>query len=342
MITRRQFVGGLAFSQGICLAAATPGASGAGEAPPRSFIGPLVIALIAPSQAPDEVRVKWQPLADKLARRLGMSVELEVSRQYADVVKAVVSGRAHVAWLSNASALEVVESGSAEVFATMRVRGPEGQGVSGYRSQIVVRDDSPIRNVEDLLGNGKSLTLRMGDAKSTSGYIIPYYYLFARRGLNPAEIFKSVLTGNHSNNMAAVIRGEADAASTNDEEVKKLAQRDAGGARRLRVVWSSQEIRQSPLLWSTALPPSVHAGIKDVVFGFGQTSAEQQMLMEMNRVVKFVPSSNRQLQPIADIDLFTARRNLAADTTFTSAQKTAAEAKINSRATRLEMLLKRY
>ena len=323
MITRRCFASAIAFIQGACLVPVVHGATAAASAP-RGFTGPLVLALIAPSQEPEEVRARWLPLANKLARRLGVSVELEVSRQYADVVKAAVSGRAHVAWLSNASALEAVESGSAEVFATMQVRGPDGHALGGYRSQIVVRDDSSIRTVEDLLAKGKSLTLRMGDTKSTSGYLIPYYYLFARRGLNPVDMFKSVFTGSHADNMAAVISAKADAATTNDEEVKKLAQRDTAGAQRLRVVWSSQEIRQSPLLWSTALPLQVRTVIKDVVFGFGQTPPEQHALMEMNRIVKFVPSSNRQLQPIADIEMFTARRTLASDTTLTPVQRSAA------------------
>jgi phosphonate transport system substrate-binding protein len=147
--------------------------------------------------------------------------------------------------------------------------------------------------------------------------------------------------GGHVDNMDAVLRGEADATTTNDEEVKKLAQRDPAGARRLRAIWSSQEIRQSPLLWSTALPPQVRAAIKDTVFGFGQNAAEQQALMDMNRIVKFVPSSNRQLLPIADIDLFTARSTLAADKSLSPDQKAAAEVQINRRATRLEVMLKR-
>jgi phosphonate transport system substrate-binding protein len=340
MIRRRQWLAGFALAPGVMCSVPVRGAPAA--APPvRGFEGPLVVGLIAPSQAPEEVRAKWRPLADKLARRLGVPVELQVSAQYADVVKAAASGRAHVTWLSNASALEAVESGGAEVFATMQVRGPDGQALTGYRSQIVVRDDSPLRSVDDLLAQAPKLSLRMGDAKSTSGYIIPFYYVFARRGLNPATLFKSMAIGGHVDNMDAVLRGEADATTTNDEEVKKLAHRDAASARRLRAIWSSQEIRQSPLLWSTALPPQVRAAIKDTVFGFGQNAAEQQALMDMNRIVKFVPSSNRQLLPIADIDLFTARSTLAADKTLSADQKAAAEVQINRRATRLEVLLKR-
>jgi phosphonate transport system substrate-binding protein len=341
MIHRRHWVASL----GLCPAAWWGGSALAAPAAPtppvRGFEGPLVIGLIAPSQAPDEVRAKWRPLADKLARRLAVAVELQVSSQYADVVKAASTGKAHLAWLSNASALEAVESGSAEVFATMQVRGPDGQALTGYRSQIVVRDDSPLRTVDELVSRAPALSMRMGDAKSTSGYIIPFYYVFARRGLNPATLFKSVAPGNHADNMAAVLRGEADACTTNDEEVKKLAQRDPAQARRLRAIWSSQEIRQSPLLWSTALSPQMRSAIKDTVFGFGQSAAEQQALMEMNRIVRFVPSSNRQLLPIADIDLFTARSTLAADKTLSAEQKAAAEIQINRRATRLEVLLKR-
>jgi phosphonate transport system substrate-binding protein len=334
MPTRRYLLGGLALHSGLLLA-------GAARAAPPALDRPITLALIAPSQQPDEVRAKWRPLAERLARRLGTGVELQVSKQYADVVAAIVSGGAHIAWLSNAAALEAVESGSGEVFASMQVRGPDGEALTGYRSQIVVRDDSPLRTVDDLIAKSRGLTLRLGDAKSTSGYIIPYYYVFARRRLAPEGIFKSVATGSHTDNMAAVLRGEADATTTNDEEVKKLAQRDAEGARRLRVIWSSQEIRQSPLLWSTALPGPVRKAVKDVFFGFGQTAAEREALMDMNRIVRFIPSSNRQLLPIADIDLFIARSSLGTNTALSPAQKAAEEDRINKRASRLELLLKR-
>lgn len=338
MTTRRRFNGALVCAGGL---SAAPGWAAPAGVPAAGVDGPLVWALIAPSQLPDEVRSAWKPLADRLSRRLGTPVELQVSRQYADAVQAIVDGRAHVAWLSNTGALEAVESGSAEVFATMHVAGPDGQPASGYRAQIVVRDDSPVRSADDLIARGTTLTMRMGDTKSTSGYIIPHYYVFARRGHNPASVFKAVVTGGHAENMAAVVRGEADATTTNDEELKKLAQRDPGAARRLRAVWTSQEIRQSPLLWRTTLPPQVRAALREVVFGFGQAPAEREALMGMNRIVRFVPSSNRQLLPIADIDLFTARTTLAADTSLSAAQKAAAEERINRRATRLEILLKR-
>lgn len=341
MIQRRHWMGGLALMPGMLCSASLARAAAASAPSARGFDGPFVMALIAPSHTPEEARAKWRPLADKLAKRLGVAAELQVSKQYADVVKAAASGRAHVSWLSNSSALEAVESGSAEVFATMQVRGPDGQALTGYRAQIVVRDDSQLHSVDALLAQAPKLSLRMGDAKSTSGYIIPFYYVFARRGLNPATLFKSLAIGGHAENMAAVLAGQADATTTNDEEVKKLAQRDPDAARRLRVIWSSQEIRQSPLLWSTALSPQVRSAIRETVLGFGQTQAEQQALMDMNRIVKFVPSSNRQLLPIADIDLFTARSTLAADTTLTAEQKAAAEVQINRRATRLEVLLKR-
>jgi hypothetical protein len=62
--------------------------------------------------------------------------------------------------------------------------------------------------------------------------------------------------------------------------------------------------------------------------------------MEMNRIARFVPSSNRQLLPIADIDLFTARSRLAADASLTPERRAAEEERIHRRATRLEVILK--
>jgi phosphonate transport system substrate-binding protein len=343
MTTRRLFNAAVSAAMWTC--AETHAAPGRAAA--SAYEGPLSWALIAPSQSPEAVRAAWKPLGDRVAQRLGVAVDLQASRNYSDAVKALVEGRAQVAWLSNTAALEAVESGGVEVFATMHVAGPDGQPATGYRAQIVVRDDSPVRGVDDLVARGATFTMRMGDAKSTSGYIIPHYYVFARRGRTPETVFKAVVTGGHAENMAAVLLGEADACTTNDEELKKLAQRDPHGIRRLRVVWTSQEIRQSPLLWRTSLPPGVRTALREVVLGYGQgpagpqVLAEREALMSMNRVVRFAPSSNRQLLPIADIDLFTARTRLAADLLLSPTQKAEEEHRINRRATRLEILLKR-
>jgi phosphonate transport system substrate-binding protein len=313
--------------------------AGALRAAPREK--PLVLALIAPSQPPEQVRAAWQPLAERLSRRLQAPVTLQVSKHYAEVLAALLEGRADLAWLSNASALEAVEADKAEVFATMQTVGPDGEVLTGYRSMIVVRADAPLKSLDDLVARAPQLAFRMGDEKSTSGYSIPRYYAFARRGLDPARLFRSLRTGSHAENMAAVLQGEADACTTNDEELKKLAQRDAAAAARLRPVWTSQEIRQSPLLWSTALPREARAAIREVVLRFGASAEEQQALMEMNRIRRFVPSSNRQLLPIADIELFTARSAVAADAGLSAPQRAEAERRIHQRATRLELLLKR-
>ena len=276
MLTRRTFAAGLAGAAATLHAAAPAPAP---DARKRGFNGPFVLALIAPSQSVDEVRSRWRPLGERIAQKLGTELEMRVSHDYGEIQRALVEGRAHVAWLSNSGALEVVEAGAGEVFATMHVKGPDGKPASGYHSQVVVRDDSPMATLEALLAKAGTLTLRMADAKSTSGYIIPNYYVFSKRGRTPQSTFRSVVVGSHTENIAAVLAGQADACATNDEEIKKLAQRDAAAARRLKVLWSSPEIRQSPLVWSATLPAPVRAAIKEVVLGFGRTPTEQAALM---------------------------------------------------------------
>ncbi len=116
-----------------------------------------------------------------LGRALGVKTEMFFAAEYAAVIEALKSNRVQLAQLyagSYAAAFDAIQ-GDIEPLA-MNV----ANGAMGYHSYLVVKADSPYQKLEDLKGK----KLAMSDPNSTSGYIMPIFYL-AKQGIKLNEFF---------------------------------------------------------------------------------------------------------------------------------------------------------
>ena len=89
--------------------------------------------------------------------------------------------------------------------------------------------------------------------------------------------------------------GEVDVATANDEEVAQFPRDYPALAPKVRVVWTSPLIPQSPLVWKQALPLELRRRILKFTVGFGWDEDERRILEQMNDLSGFRQSSNRQL-----------------------------------------------
>lgn len=295
----------------------------------------LTISIIAP-RGVDRTREEWSPLIDDMSKTLKTKVNLRVGAAQKDVVEDMASGRAQLAWVGNKPALDIVEAGVGEVFAAM-VRE---DGSTGYRSVIVVRNDSSLKTVNELLDPSRKLTFGAGDPKSTSGYVIPNYYVFARNKVKPEDVFAKIVTGNHQENALRVAKGEVHAATCNDSELVAFKQKNPEEFARLRVLWRSNEIPESPLMWSKSLDAVTKQRVRKFFADYGRTPSEQAVLKTVNNLKRFRTSSNRQLLAIADIEMFNARTQIDRDANLTAEQRAASHQAVIKRASALETALR--
>jgi phosphonate transport system substrate-binding protein len=295
----------------------------------------LTVSLIAPRGA-ERTREDWAPMLDDLSRALKRPVELRVGNTQREVIADLLEQRADIAWLGNAPALEVVEAGAAAVFAAM-VRLDGG---TGYRSVIVTHKDSGIANLTDLLDPARKLTFASGDPKSTSGYVVPNYYVFARNKVQPERLFAKIVVGNHAENALRVARKEVDAGVCNDSELLAFKSRYPEELAKLKVIWQSVEIPESPMVWRVGLDDATKVAVRKFFTRYGATPIEQAKLVAINNLKRFRASSNRQLLLIADIEMFNARTQIDRDLALTLGERGIKHQEIVKRAVRLETALR--
>ncbi len=295
----------------------------------------ISFGLITPRNA-EQMLKNWNPFLDRMAAAAGVPIERLTYNSAAELVSDFATGRLHMAWLGNAPALEIVEGGHGSIFAVEMV-----QGKASYRSTLIAHRDSPLRSLDDVHRMARQLTFGDGDVKSTSGHIVPRYFAFVKRGVNePDKMFKEIRRGSHEANLLATASRQVDLATNNTSELDNFRNTRPQEAQLVRVIWESPDIPTSPMVWRNDLPLALKQKITTFTFAFGAKDDEKAVLQDINRLTAWRKSSNRQLVPIADLEMFNARQRIMNDTTLTADQRLAQVDDVTRRGSRLELMLK--
>jgi phosphonate transport system substrate-binding protein len=281
---------------------------------------------IISTEATQNLKADWQPLIDDMAKQTGLKVTAFFAPDYAGIIEGMRFNKVQVAWLGNKSAMEAVDRANAEVFAQM----VNADGTQGYYSHLIVHKDSPIQSLDDVLKNGKSLSFGNGDPNSTSGFLVPGFYVFAKNKIDAKQHFKIVRSANHETNALAVANKQVDVATNNSENLGKIQERQPEKFKDIRIVWTSPLIPLDPLVMHKELPAATKEKIKNFFYNYAKTDArEKEIVMKISKLSGFKPSTNAQLTPIRELDLFSKRNKIEADTTLAAADKAAKLAEID-------------
>lgn len=273
---------------------------------------------IISTEATQNLKADWQPLIDDMAKQTGLKVTAFFAPDYAGIIEGMRFNKVQVAWLGNKSAMEAVDRANGEVFAQMI----NADGTQGYYSHLIVHKDSPIKSLDDVLKNGKSLSFGNGDPNSTSGFLVPGFYVFAKNKIDAKTHFKIVRSANHETNALAVANKQVDVATNNSENLGKIQERQPEKFKDIRVVWTSPLIPLDPLVMHKELPAATKEKLKTFFYNYAKTDArEKAIVMKISKLSGFKPSTNAQLTPIRELDLFSKRNKIEADATLAAADK---------------------
>ena len=176
-----------------------------------------------------------------------------------------------LAWYGNKSAMEAVDRAGGEIFA----QTVAANGAPGYWSLMIVNKESPYDSVDEVLDHAGELTFGNGDPNSTSGYLVPGYYVFAKNHVDPATAFKRTLNSNHETNALTVANGQVDVATFNTESMERLEITHPDKADQLKVIWKSPLIPSDPLVWRTDLPQETKDELRQFFLSYGDTDKQK-------------------------------------------------------------------
>ena len=273
---------------------------------------------IISTESTQNLKQDWEPLIKDMEKQTGMKVKAFFAPDYAGIIEGMRFNKVQVAWLGNKSAMEAVDRASGEVFAQM----VNADGSQGYYSHLIVHKDSPYSTMEDILKNGKSLSFGNGDPNSTSGFLVPGFYVFSKNKVDAKKLFKVTRSANHETNALAVANKQVDVATNNSENLEKINTKQPEKFKDIKIIWTSPLIPLDPMVMSKSLPEASKSKIKNFFYNYAKTDArEKAIVMKISKLSGFKVSSNDQLKPIRQLDYFAKRNKVVADTTLSATDK---------------------
>ncbi len=281
---------------------------------------------IISTESSTNLKSDWQPILDDMAKKTGLKINAFFAPDYAGIIEGMRFNKVHAAWFGNKSAMEAVDRASGEVFAQM----VNADGTQGYYSHLIVHKDSPLKTLDDMQKQGKNLSFGNGDPNSTSGFLVPSYYVFAQNKIDPKTFFKIVRNANHETNALSVANKQVDVATNNSENLDKIKDRMPEKLNDIRIIWTSPLIPLDPLVIRKDLPEAYKAKIKDFFYTYGNGGQqEKDNLFKLSKLSGFKPSTNAQLIPIRQLELFKTRNKFESDASLNAADKQAKLADID-------------
>jgi phosphonate transport system substrate-binding protein len=261
----------------------------------------LVFALV-PAENATGVSDRYAPLAEYLAKELGVKVTLRIANDYAAVIEGQKAGNIHLAYYGPASYARAYINGvKTEPFAIE----VNEDGTKGYHSVFYVKKDSPYQKIEDLKGKNLGLV----DPNSTSGNNVPRFALDKMK-IDPDTFFsKVVFTGSHENAVLALQQGTVDVAANwwNDERESALMRMERKGMAKYsdyRIIFKSEMIVNSPFAYLSDLPADLKTKLRDAFMAYPQKEKAAFDKMFDGKMKPWEPTDHKAYEPVVELIKF--------------------------------------
>ena len=176
---------------------------------------PLVLG-VQPYLPAEEVVRRFTPLAEALAHEVGRPVVVRVGVTYAENIAAIGSDSVDLAYLGPASYVTMVSQyGTKPLLARQVINGDPM-----LHGEIIVRQDSAIRSLEDLKGK----RFAFGDPESTGSHVVPAAML-REAGVPESALGEAAFLHAHRNVALAVLAGDFDAGAVHEDIFREYAPR---------------------------------------------------------------------------------------------------------------------
>lgn len=230
-----------------------------------------------PDEAPTELLRKFTPLGQYLEKQLGMKVEFVPVTDYAAVVEALAADRIDMAWLGGFTFVQArLKTGNA---IPLVQRAEDEKFVSHF-----ITADPAVKSVKDLKGKN----FAFGSVSSTSGSLMPRYFLL-QDGIKPEEYFGRVAySGAHDATVAWVQAGKADAGVLNASVWKKLVDGGKVDTSRVRVFATTPPYYDYNWTVRGSLDPALAAKIKAAFLALDAATPEHKAILDLQAASRFI------------------------------------------------------
>ena len=242
-----------------------------------------------PDEAPTELQRKFKPLGAYLEQELGMPVKFVPVSDYAAVVEGIAADRVDLAWLGGFTFVQArLKTGNA-IPLVQREQDEK------FTSKFITADAS-VNSLQDLKGK----TFAFGSVSSTSGSLMPRYFM-QQDGIVPEQFFSRVaFSGAHDATVAWVQAGKVDAGVLNASVWDKLVAAGKVDTTKVKVIATTPTYYDYNWTVRGSLDAELTARIKQAFLALDPANPEHKAILDLQAASRFIETKPENYTGIED------------------------------------------
>ncbi len=196
----------------------------------------FVITAIPDEKISDQ-EIKYQALADYLSKKLDVEVKLSVSKNYEAAVIRFANNEIQLVWFGGVTGAQARAKVEGAVAIAQGIADPK------YKSYFIAHKDTGLEKSDEFPKGIADMTFTFGSASSTSGRVMPTWFIKQATGQNPDDFFTKDVqfrkTGGHVATAEAVQAGTIQVGTLSYKTYDKLVSQGKIDPSVAKIIWET-------------------------------------------------------------------------------------------------------
>lgn len=239
----------------------------------------LRISMI-PATDPGKMLRDAQPFIDYIEKKTGAKVTMTIPTSYAAVVEAMANDQIDIAHFGGFTFVQI----SARAGARPLVQREQDQK---FHSLFITQTGSGINSLKDLTGH----TFAFGDVNSTSGHLMPEYYMRDSK-VDSRVIERALYTGGHDATALAVANKKVDAGAMDENVFQTMMKSGKITARQVRIFYTTPPFFDYVWAARKGVDPKLAESFGKALLDLDARNPQQKTILDFLNAAKYVRASD--------------------------------------------------
>ena len=257
------------------------------QLPAQEKLTQLRVSVI-PDENPQELLRIYTPFTNYLSKEIGLPVKFFPVVDYAATVEGLAANRLDLVWLGGFTSVQAAHRAKGSRRIIMRKEDAQ------FKSHFITGRGSGIRFLKDLKGK----TFSFGSVSSTSGHLMPRFYLL-QAGIKPENDFaKFAFSGAHDATVAWVEAGRVDAGALNFLVWDKLVQSKKVDISKVVVFWTTPPYVDYVWTIRGGIDQKLVKRISKAFLNLDYKNPVHRKLLKLHRTKGYIPAKDSEWEGI--------------------------------------------
>ena len=243
---------------------------------------------VIPDENPQELLRIYTPFTKYLSKEIGLPVKFVPVLDYAATVEGLAANRLDLVWYGGFTSVQAARRAKGAQRIIMRKEDAQ------FKSKFITRKGSGIRSLKDLKGK----TFAFGSVSSTSGHLMPRFFLL-QAGIKPEKDFaKFAFSRAHDATAAWVEAGRVDAGALNFLVWDKLVQSKRVDISKVVVFWTTPPYVDYVWTIRGGIDQNLVKKISKAFLNLDYKNPVHRKLLKLHRTKGYIPAKDSEWKGI--------------------------------------------